>query len=73
MDGHDEIIRMLESFVQVNESLRQDNSELQQLLGDAREEFTSLQEEYEGYKSNPPIALSGGEYSKVIVSFLAHL
>jgi len=65
MDSHDEITRMLESLVQVNESLRQDNSELQQLLGDAREEFTSLQEEYEEHKANPPIALSGGEYRKV--------
>jgi len=57
----------------VNGSLRQDNSELQQLLGDAREEFTSLQEEYEEYKSNPLVALSGGECSKVIVYFLVHL
>lgn len=50
---------MLESLVQDNETLKHDNAELQHLLTDTREDFAALQEEYEEYKANPPISLSG--------------
>ncbi|KXN84412.1 hypothetical protein AN958_12641 [Leucoagaricus sp. SymC.cos] len=59
MDGYEEVTRMLESLVQDNETLKHDNAELQQLLTDTREDFAALQEEYEEYKANPPISLSG--------------
>lgn len=59
MDGYEEITRILESLVQDNETLKHDNDELQRLLSDSREDFASLQEEFEEYKANPPISRSG--------------
>ncbi|KAJ3570040.1 hypothetical protein NP233_g4661 [Leucocoprinus birnbaumii] len=59
MDGHEQITGMLESLVQDNETLKHDNAELQQLLSNTREDFATLQEEYEEYKANPPISRSG--------------
>lgn len=60
MDGYEEITKILESLVQDNETLKHDNDELQQLLSHSREDFASLQEEYEEYKANPVISRSGG-------------
>lgn len=60
MDGYEEITKILESLVQDNETLKHDNNELQQLLAESREDFTSLQEEYEEFKANPLIPRSGG-------------
>ncbi|XP_006456872.1 hypothetical protein AGABI2DRAFT_188669 [Agaricus bisporus var. bisporus H97] len=59
MDGYEEITKILESLVQDNETLKHDNDELQQLLSHSREDFASLQEEYEEYKANPVITRSG--------------
>ncbi|KAF7775677.1 hypothetical protein Agabi119p4_4070 [Agaricus bisporus var. burnettii] len=59
MDGYEEITKILESLVQDNETLKHDNDELQQLLSHSREDFASLQEEYEEYKANPVISRSG--------------
>ncbi|KAF9444449.1 hypothetical protein P691DRAFT_677569 [Macrolepiota fuliginosa MF-IS2] len=62
MDGYyEEVTRILESLVQDNETLKHDNDELQHLLTDTREDFASLQEEFEEYKANPPAPRSGGK------------
>jgi uncharacterized protein YaaN involved in tellurite resistance len=60
MDGYEETTKILESLVHDNETLKHDNDELQQLLTDSREDFASLQEEFEEYKANPFIPRSGG-------------
>lgn len=61
MDGYEEITKMLTSLVQDNETLKHDNAELQQLLNDSREDFATLQGDFEEYKANPPVFRSGGK------------
>jgi len=45
-------MKVLESLVQDNEGLKQDTSELQRLLTEAREDYHTLQEEIEEQRAN---------------------
>lgn len=68
MDGYEEITKMLTSLVQDNETLKHDNGELQQLLNDSREDFATLQGDFEEYKANPPVFRSGGKSPRLLCS-----
>ncbi|KAF8626714.1 hypothetical protein AX17_006481 [Amanita inopinata Kibby_2008] len=55
MTEHDELMRVLGSLVNDNETLKRDNDELQKLLSDCREDLHALQEEVEEQRLNPQI------------------
>ncbi|KAJ6532259.1 hypothetical protein DFH09DRAFT_1092922 [Mycena vulgaris] len=54
-----ELMGVLETLVDDNETLKRDNAELQTLLADAREDCRALQEEVEDQQVNPPPPRSG--------------
>ncbi|KAJ7621442.1 hypothetical protein FB45DRAFT_754104 [Roridomyces roridus] len=54
-----ELVSVLETLVDDNETLKRDNAELQTLLADAREDCRALQEEVEDQRVNPPPPRSG--------------
>jgi uncharacterized protein YaaN involved in tellurite resistance len=56
-----ELANIMESLVNDNELLKRDNSELQTMLADTREEIHTLQEEVEELRVRPLQSQGGGE------------
>jgi uncharacterized protein YaaN involved in tellurite resistance len=54
MNEETEIMKVLESLVEDNEGLKRDNSELQHLLTELREDYHTLQVEIEEQRANQP-------------------
>lgn len=67
-----EIMKVLESLVEDNETLKRDNAELQSLLAQSREDYHVLQEEIEEQRANPP-SRSGGKWHQFLVYWLVSL
>ncbi len=54
-----ELLKVVGSLIDDNDSLKRDNAELQSLLAEAREDMQHLQEELDEQRANP-ISLGGG-------------
>lgn len=62
-----ELLKVVGSLIDDNDSLKRDNAELQSLLAEAREDIQHMQEELEEQRANPT-SLGGGASISVCLS-----